>query len=289
MGKVKDGMQENNPLLQVYMKILPLTVAAVAVIFLLVKVISGMIAPDQLILSAKYHDFEEGAVLMTPIRVAKDEAFEKEIKQKTEKRSSFTDLLIIIEGGEVEEEEPGIVSTDGSYTFTYENTKVPETIYVKSPEWWQPVDTEGALTAPLEVGAKMDLLEDLGPLACGVAEFEITNIETTKISTGIFNINVTLSADAESSIVDFAPSDVKLIMGEEVFEEWDGSTELSYDAETGFADRTIVFRYNRSLREDISDLLEDAVVVVDECTVRRVFTDGEITSNIEGVEIVAVD
>ena len=64
MGKMKDEMQENNPLLQVYMKILPLTVLAVAVIFLLVKLISGRIAPVQLILNAKYHDFEKGAVLM---------------------------------------------------------------------------------------------------------------------------------------------------------------------------------------------------------------------------------
>ena len=58
MGKMKDEMQENNPLLQVYMTILPLTVLAVAVIFLLVKLISGMIAPDQLILNAKYHDYQ---------------------------------------------------------------------------------------------------------------------------------------------------------------------------------------------------------------------------------------
>ncbi len=287
MGKMKDEMQENNPLLQVYMKILPVTVAAVAVIFILVKVISGLIAPDQLVLTAKYHDFEEGAVLQTPIRVAKDAEFEKEVKSLTEKKSGFMDILVFLEGtaaGEpVEEEDEAAEPENGTYTFTFENTKLPETIYIKNPEWWYPVNTEGNMTAPLKVGEKIDLLKDMGPLACGEAAFEITGIETVKISTGIFNINVTMTAAGES-----VPSDVKLIMGDEVFEEWDGSSELTYDNETGFADRTLVFRYNRSLRDDISDLVDDAVVVVQEYTVRRVFTEGEITSNIEGLEIVEV-
>lgn len=283
MGKMRDEIQENNPLLQIYLKILPMTVTAVAVVFVLVKLISGIIAPDQLILTAKYHDFEKGAVLMGPLKVAKDEAFEKEIKQKTEKSSAFTDLLVIIEGGELEEEEPGIVSEDGSYFFIYEKTKVPETIYVKAPEWWQPISTQGDQTIPLEVGAKIDLLEESGPLFDGKAEFEITGIETTKISTGIFNVTVTMTAAGDA-----VPSNVKLIMGEEVFEEWDGSSELVYNEETGFEDRTLVFRYNRSLREDISDLLDDAIVEVQEYTVRRVFTEGEYSANIEGVEIVEV-
>ncbi|MBE5971775.1 MAG: hypothetical protein E7246_04525 [Lachnoclostridium sp.] len=282
MGKMKDEMQENNPLLQVYMKILPLTVLAVAVIFVLVKLISGMLAPDQLILNVKYHDFEKGAVLMGPVKVAKDEAFTKEIKQKTEKSSGFTKLLVIIEGGELEEEEPGIVSEDGSYFFVYEKTKVPETIYVKTPDWWQPVDTKGSLTAPLEIGSKIDLLEDLGPLVEGTAGFEITNIETVKISSGIFNVTVSMTADGNA-----VPSDVKLVMGDEVFEEWDGSSELVYNEETGFEDRTLVFRYNRSLREDISDLLETAIIQVDEITARREFKDGEFSANMD-VEIVEV-
>lgn len=284
MGKMKDDMQENNPLLQVYMKILPLTVLAVAVIFFLVKLISGMLAPDQLILNAKYHDFEKGAVLMRPIKVAKDEAFEKEIKQKSEKGSAFTDLLIIIEGGELEEEEPGIVSEDGSYFFTYEKTNIPETIYMKAPEWWLPVSVSKERIAPLKVGAKIDLLEEFGATACGDETFEITDIETTKISTGIFNITVKMTSAGE-----IAPSDVKLIMGDEVFEEWDGSTELVYNEENGFEDRTLVFRYNRSLREDISDLMEDAIVELKEYTVRKVYTESEITSNISGVEIVEVE
>ena len=284
MGKMKDEMQENNPLLQVYLKILPLTVGAIAVIFVLVKLISGLIAPDQLILTAKYHDFEKGAVLMEPIKVAKDEAFTKEIKQKTEKKSGFTDLLVIIEGGELEEEKPGIVSEDGSYFFVYENTKIPETIYVKSPEWWQPVLFDEEQTIPLEVGAKINLVQDSSPLTCADGAFEITNIETTKISTGIFNITVTMTAAGDA-----VPSNVKLIMGEEVFKEWDGSSELVYNKETGFEERTLVFRYNRSLREDISDLLEGAVVAVEEYTVRRVFKEAEITASIGGVEIVEVE
>ena len=92
-----------------------------------------------------------------------------------------------------------------------------------------------------------------------------------------------------TSAGDFTPSDVKLIMGEEVFNEWDGSSELVYNEETGFEERTLVFRYNRDLREDISDLLEDAIVEVKEYTVRKVYTDAEFTTNLPGVTVVEVN
>ena len=295
MGKMKDDMKENNPLLQVYMKIIPATVAAVAAIFLLVKLISGMIAPDQLVLTATYKDYAEGAVLQTPIRVAKDAAFEKEVKSLTEKKSGFMDILVFLEGNAEKPEELAELDAlenpveeelpeNGTYTFSYENTKLPDTIYVKAPLWWYPVDTEGMMTAPLKVGEKLDLLADFGPLACGEGAFEITGIETTKISTGIFNVTVTITAAGDA-----VPSDVKLIMEDDVFNEWDGSSELVYDEETGFAERTLVFRYNRSLREDISDLVENATVMVQEYTICTSFEDAEITSNIEGLTIVQAD
>ena len=105
-----------------------------------------------------------------------------------------------------------------------------------------------------------------------------------KISTGIFNINVSMTAAG-----DVVPSKVKLIMGEEVLQEWDGSSELTYDADNGFADRTLVFRYNRSLIDDISELLETAVVEVEEYTVCREFKDVEFTTNMDGLEIVVVE
>lgn len=295
MGKMKNDMQENNPLLQVYMKILPVTILAIAAIFVLVKVISGILAPDQLVLNVTYRDYEEGAMLQNPIRIAKDPAFEEEVKLQSDKKKSFLDILVLFEATaekpaelaeldaqlmpeEVEEPE------NGTYTFTYEKVKLPKTVYWKAPVWWHPVKTEGTLTAPLKIGEKIELTEDLGPIASGSASFEITGIETTKISTGIFNITVNMTSSDHA-----APSNVKLVMGEEVFNEWDGSTELSYDAENGFADRTLVFRYNRSLKDDISDLLEDAVIVVEEITAHREFNDAELTSNIDGVELICVE
>ena len=283
MGNMRNDRKEDNPLLQVYMKIIPAMIAAIVVIFLLVKLISGIIAPDHLILDVTYNDYEQGAVLKTPMRVAKDAAFEKEVKSMSERKSGFMDVLTLLENTAEKPEELAALDAqeapkeeetveNGTYRFAYENTKLPDTIYVKSPEWWYPVSTQGDMTMPLEVGAKIDLLKDVGPLAdvSGEAVFEITNIETVKISTGIFNISVSVTAAGKS-----VPSNVKLVMGNEVFEEWDGSTELVYDKETGFADRTLVFRYNRSLREEF--------------TVHRQFHDCEIVSNIEGLEIVQVE
>lgn len=295
MSNIKNDLQENNPLLLIYMKIVPAIAIAIAAIFLFVKGIFGIFAPDQLVLKATYGDYEEGAVLQAPICVAKDAAFEKEIKSMSERKSGFMDVLVFLEGtvdkpeelaeldaelNPVEEDVP----ENGTYTFSYEKTKLPETIYVKNPQWWLPVRADGTMEMPLEVGAKIELSEELKPLTYGKAAFEITEVNTVKISTGIFNVNVTMTAAG-----DVVPSKVKLMMEDEVFAEWDGSSELSCDAANGFADRTLVFRYNRSLREDISDLLETATVEVEEYTVRKVYEDAEITSNIEGLEIVLVD
>lgn len=293
MSNMKKNMEENNPLLQVYMKILPATAIAVAAIYFFVQLISGMIAPDQLVLTAKYNDYEEGAVMQTPMRVAKDAAFEEEVKQLKEKGRSFTDLLIFFEATAEKSEElaaldaqQGLVQPveeveDGTYTFKFENAKFQDKIYVKAPMWWQAAETDGTWTMPLAAGEPMILPANLAGFVSGDAAFEITNIETSKITTGIFNITVNMTAAG-----DVVPSKVKLIMGDEVFSEWDGSSELVYNEGTGFEDRTLVFRYNRSLKEDISDLLDEAIIEVQEYTVRRVFEDAEITSNMTGLEIV---
>lgn len=297
MSNMKKNMEENNPLLQVYMKILPATAIAIAAIYFLVKLISGMIAPDQLILTAKYNDYEEGAVIQTPMRVAKDAAFEEEVKQQKEKGRSFTDLLIFFEATAEKSEELAALDAqqgltvpveeeneDGTYTFKFESAKLSDKVYVKAPMWWQPVETDGTWTMPFAIGEKMELSADLEGFVNDDAAFEITNIETSKVTTGIFNITVNMTAAG-----DVVPSKVKLIMGDEVFAEWDGSSELVYNEGTGFEDRTLVFRYNRSLREDISDLVAEATVEVQEYTLCRVFEDAEITSNMDGLELVFVE
>lgn len=271
MGKMKDEMQENNPLLQVYMKILPLTVVAAAVIYLLVKVISGLIAPEQLILEANYADFEQGAVMTVPMKAAVDEAFTEELKSAEKQKSGFFNTLDFLNFGSGEEE---VAAEDGSYAFRFEYREAPETVYVKSPEWWCPVQTDGTVVLPLENGAETEKIEDYGTI-------KITNVEIVKISTGVFNVNVEITAAGDA-----VPSDVKLNMGGYEFDEWDGSTELVYDEETGFADRTLVFRYNREALEDISHLVGEATLDIREYTVHKEYEDVEITSSLEGLKII---
>lgn len=267
---MKDEMQENNPLLEVYKKVLPATVIAVVVIYFLVKVISGLIAPKELVIQASYGDFEQGAVMQVPMQAATDETFENELKYVQKQQSGFSNAFdfLNIEG------EKEVVEENGTYTFKYEYRETPETVYVKAPEWWTPVNTEGNMMLPAEIGAESGAVEDYGT-------FLVSNIEVVKISTGIFNINVIITSAGEAAV-----SDLKLIMGGYVFEEWDGSTELVYDEETGFADRTVVFRYNREALEDISHLMEDAELMVQEYTVHKTYEDAVITSNLEGLEIV---
>ena len=206
----------------------------------------------------------------------------------TEKKSGFMDILVFLEGTVDKPDELAELDAaanpvaedkeeDGAYIFSYENTKLPDTIYIKAPVWWYPIRGEEEMELPLQVGAKIDDVD-------GYGSFEITAVDSVKISTGVFNVNVTMT-----SAGDAVPSNVKLRMGEDVFSEWDGSSELSYDKETGFAERTLVFRYNRGMREDISDLMGDAKILIPEYTVRRAYSDYEITSNKEGLEIVLVE
>ena len=274
MSKMKDNRRENNPLLAVYMKILPATVLAVVVIFCIVKLITGLTAPEQIVLNVNYRDFEMWAEIQGAMSAATDEAFENELKYVEKKESGFYNIFDFFnseEGNDTDSAE------DGNYTFTFETKEMPSVIYVKSPEWWYPIDTDGSIELSLENGAETEPVTEAGG-------FKITNIETVKISTGVFNVNVTMSATKDA-----VPSDIKLIMDDHEFEEWDGSTEVTYDEATGFAERTVVFRFNRGNRDDISDLFDDAKIVVDEYTVRKKYTVGEISSNVDGLEIVVCD
>lgn len=274
MRNMKNEMQENNPLVQVYMKVLPITAATIVVIYFLVKVISGLIAPEQLVVTACYADFEQGAVMKVPMQVATDAVFENELKSAEKQRSGFSNAFDFLN---FKEEEEVVSEENGSYTFKYEYREAPETIYVKSPEWWYPVDTEGTVMLSVKTGAESEMIGDYGT-------FKVTDVEVVKISTGVFNIDVSITAAGDA-----VPSDIKLVMGGYVFDEWDGSTELVYDAATGFADRTVVFRYNREALDDISHLMEEAELMVQEYTVHRVYTDAEITTDPAGLEIVLCD
>lgn len=269
----KKGSMNDNPLLKVYLKILPALAAAVVVIVVLVKLITGIFAPEQIILEVKYDDYEDGALIQSMVRVAEDEAFTKELDPVVEKKSGFMNTFDFF----TVEEESGLSTENGTYTFTYETEKIPSVLYVKSPEWWYPVDTDGSIVLPAEVGAATEAVTEAGG-------FTITNIETVKISSGIFNVNVTMSAT-----MDAVPSDIRLIMDGYKFEEWDGSTDVTFDEATGFAERTVVFRFNRGSHEDISELLADAQIVVEEYTVRKKYTAGTISSNVDGMTILVCD
>lgn len=273
MNKRQENM-EDSPLIKVYMIVLPVTALAMILIYLLVRVVSQIAGPDKLVLNVEYHDYEQGAVLKTPMRAAADGEFEQEFAYVKQKKSGFMDELIFWESEENRKED---AAENGTYTFTYEYREIPDIIYVKSPEWWYTVDTEGSMMIPAQVGEETDPVTDYG-------SFRITKIETAKITTGIFNVEVTVSA-----AVDAVPSRMKLVMGGYVFEEWDGGSEIIYDREHGFASRTAVFRYNKDAREDISDLFGDAGLVIQEYTVRKVYRDSEIRSNVDGLQIVAIE
>lgn len=273
MDKRRENL-EDNPLLKVYMIALPVTALAIVLIYLLVRMVSKAVGPDELILNVEYHDYETGAVLKTPMRAAADEEFEQELSYVKQKKSGFMDDFVFWESGEDREED---AAENGSCTFTYEYREIPDTIYVKSPEWWYTVDTGGNMRIPAQIGAETDPVTDQG-------SFRITNIGTTKITTGVFNVEITVSAAGDA-----VPSNMKLDMGGYVFEEWDGSSEVTYDTENGFASRTAVFRYNKDAREDISDLFDDAGVIIQEYTVRKIYRDSEIRSNVDGLQIVELE
>lgn len=271
MNKTKTEM-EQNPLLKVYLKIIPAVVIAVVVIYFLVKVISGLIAPNQLELQVTYNDFEQGAVMQTAMRAAADENFEEPLTQVVRKKTGFQEIADFFNFGA----EETVEAENGTYTFKYEYRDELPAVYVKQPEWWCPIEME-EVRLPLAEGSS-------GVIPESGETFEIKNVEVIKISTGIFNVNVTLSAGANA-----APTNVQLSMGGYVFDEWDETETVSYDPETGFAERTLVYRFNRDARDDLSDLMDDAELAVSEYTAHRQYMDVEISSNVDGLSIHIVE
>ncbi len=271
MGKMKDGMKENNPLIQAYLKILPLTLGAIVVIFVIVKLLSGIFAPKELTVDVKFKDFEQGAVMKVPMRAAADEAFTEELELIQERKSGFMNVLDFLNTGE---EEESAEAEDGSYTFKFEYKEKPETVYLKTAQWWYPYALEEAMTLPAVAGAQSAEFEEFGAVT-------VSNVEVIKISTGLFNVNVTLSAAGDA-----VPTDVKLEMGGYVFDEWDGSTEPVYNEETGFSDRTLVFRYNRNAEDGIDDLMKEAELEIHEFTIHREYVDFEISTGNEGFSMI---
>lgn len=273
MGKRKEEMNDN-PLFRVYMVAIPLMVAVIAVIYLLVRLAFSVFGPDEMTVVVTYHDYEKGAILKEPMRVASDKAFTEELNGVKKKKSGFMDDFVF---WETEDEDETDADENGTYTFQYEYRDLPDTLYVQDPVWWYPVDTKGAMAIPLKTGEKTDSVSEWGA-------FEITEVRDDKITSGVFNVTVTITGT-----MDAVPSEMKLNMGGYIFEEWDGSTEVAYDDADGFASRTVVFRFNKDAREDISDLLADAKLIVQEYTVRKTYTDREIVSGADDVQFVGVN
>ena len=163
----------------------------------------------------------------------------------------------------------------GVEEYTYQIDTIPRKIYIKAPDLYllsQPYSAE----IPCTTGNTLDY--------DGHPWFTIRSISTEKVSTGVFNIKVTI--DAFQDVIPFITS--LKIDGITLDEIGDDPDKIMKFDNYHYTTETFLFRYNRNARDDISNLIPQAVLQIKDIHYR--VSDARITAscNIPTVSIFIV-
>ena len=148
--------------------------------------------------------------------------------------------------------------------YTYQIDTIPKTIYIKAPDLYllsQPYSME----LPCTAGNTADY--DGNPW------FTIRSVSTEKISDGVFDITVTI--DAFQDVVPFITS--LKIDGITLDEIGDDPDKIMKFDNCHYVTETFLFRYNRNARNDISDILPQAVLQIENIHYR--ISDAKLTAS----------
>ena len=209
---------------------------------------------DRLTVAITYTNYDVNTITPLPeMECAIDKNFSKQLRQM----SSHFDL------------------DRGAEEYTYQIDTIPKVIYIKPPDLYllsQPYSAE----IPCTAGNTADYN--------GAPWFTVRAVSTEKISAGVFDIKVTL--DAFQDVVPLMTSlKIDGIILNEIRDDPDKIMEFD---NFHYTTETLLFRYNRHAREDISDLLPEAVLQIDDISYR--ISNASITAscNIPDVNIVIV-
>lgn len=166
-----------------------------------------------------------------------------------------------------------------TFTFQYQYKKLPKKLYVKPPSLLVPVvpDPSEPVTIDLNFDSKTAIYQ-------GQEIFSVQSAETTKIASGVFHIDITT---IPSKIA--VPTQTRLKIGDMTLEETKTSgpsTTFSFNDETGFEAAAFLFVYNTGAKDQIDDLMEKAVLIIDEFVIDTDSIPCSVTSDWETLEII---
>ena len=163
----------------------------------------------------------------------------------------------------------------GGHEYHYQVDSIPKTLYIKAPDLYlllQPYSAE----VPCTIGNVANYN--------GAPWFTVRSISSEKISAGVFDIKVTIDA-----FQDVVPSLTSLKIDGVTLNEIRSDPDKIFKFDNyHYATETLLFRYNRHARDDISDILPQAVLQIEDISYR--ISDDKITAscNIPDVNIVIV-
>ena len=202
---------------------------------------------DRLTVAITYTNYNFNTITPLPeMECAIDKNFSKRLRQM----SSRSDLDL------------------GAEEYTYQIDTIPKVIYITPPDLYllsQPYSAEISCTTGNTANYNGD------------PWFTIRAVSTEKISAGVFDIKVTL--DAFQDVVPFMTSlKIDGIILKEIRDDPDKIMEFD---NFHYTTETLLFRYNRHAREDISDLLSQAVLRISNASITA-------SCNIPDINIVIV-
>lgn len=174
-----------------------------------------------------------------------------------------------------------VKSEGGTYFYSYDYSKLPDTVYVIPPTLLAPVAVDSSETVTISLNS-----EEKSAVLDGQELFRVTSVEHTKIASGVFNIDLTITPVSQ-----VFPIRSELILGDVVLEQKNSLQDsvFSFSDTDGFEMNTIHFVYNTGAKEDISDILDSGSLVVKEMLRSADEAEAKITSENQSVNIVVSD
>lgn len=160
------------------------------------------------------------------------------------------------------------------YEFIYDIDNIPDEVYIMKPCIYSLLDDK-TISIPLKLGSVAELN--------GEDWLTIENITTTKIYTGVFQIAVSITAGQNA-----IPSIKSLKIGDVVLDELVGETEskIEFDENANYISETFCFKYNIGAKDDISDLLSDSTLTLDNIYSKVCNVDIDVSSDIDSIKLI---
>lgn len=163
---------------------------------------------------------------------------------------------------------------NGLYAFIYDIDNIPDAVYIMKPCIYSLINDK-TVSIPLKQGSVAELN--------GEDWLTIENITTTKIYTGVFQIAVSITASQNA-----VPSVKSLKIGDVILDEFVGETisKIEFDENANYLSETFCFKYNTGAKDDISELLSDSTLILDNIYSKVCNVEINATSDIDSINLI---